>query len=353
MLRQIMSLVLLTALILGCGENKVSNAKKSSTPSDNVVSTESHFPEYSQNEKDAVAAVFQDVGPLYINEPQENAEASEVKISGPMPWAGYWYPKRRPELFSGENSPLSKLDRAAAAQGLTIQSAQWEQKLYSSDDAEWAGLCDAWAFASVYEKEPQKAVSMSNIEFSISDQKALLTKKYEGLPVKTYGRRYFGNYETDGEIQDLRPEAFHRLVEAYIGEHDQAIIIDDDPGPEVWNKPLYRMRWTVAQDPQNSDAVIVTAWPFLIKSRNQISDEVTKPQDMKAPEYQYRLFVDRNQKKDGKMLVVAGEWIGPSLTEHADMVFIPQQLSSGDIKPLNPEIGKALNLIDSIASKGN
>ncbi len=302
---------------------------------------------YSDKEKAAVEKVFNDFGPLYVGP----TESQEVRIKGEMPWTGYWYPKRKDDLFRDEISPLAKLDNAARRSGIEIKSADWERNVYSPNDPEWTGLCDAWALASIQAPEPKTALRYQDVRFSISDQKALLVKKFEGSLPLVYGNRYFGTYESDGDIQDLRPEAFQRIVEVVIGERGLPIVVDDDPGPEVWSKPMYRMRWVVKQDPDNENAYLVTAYPLLVKSRNDVSDTLTQPQDMKAPVYEYRLFVDKNDEKDGKYRVIYGEWIGVSLSEHPDMVFLPNPDPSA-IRPINPEIAKAISVIDRIFSQG-
>lgn len=309
--------------------------------------SDSQLPPYTAKEKAAVDKVFNDFGPLYIGP----TDGQEAKIQNEMPWSGYWYPKRKNDLFRDELSPLAKLDNAASRSGLSIKSAEWERSAYSPNDAEWTGLCDAWALAAVQTAEPKKALRYQDVLFTVSDLKALLVKKYEGsLPI-VYGNRYFGTFETDGEIQDLRPEAFHRIAEVVIGEQGHAIVVDDDPGPEVWSKPMHRMRWVVTEDPNNPTAYLVTAYPLLVKSRNDVSDVLTMPQDMKAPVYEYRLYVDKAQEKDGKYLVIYGEWIGKSLSEHPDMVFLPNKDPSA-IRPLNPEIAKAMSVIDRIFAEG-
>ncbi|MGE0172147.1 MAG: hypothetical protein AB7T49_05155 [Oligoflexales bacterium] len=315
------------------------------------------FRPYSASESKAVAQVFEEYGALYIkpSDKDQNGRSipEEVKAKTGMPWSGYWYPKRKDDLFGKPESPLAKLDRVASAidRNAPLESAAWEFSRYSPDDADWAGLCDAWALASIRTPEPKTPIKFANVTFSISDQKALLIKKHEGYQAKIYGNRYYGSHVTDGEIQDLRPEAFHRIVQEVIGVKSQAIVIDEDPGPEVWSRPLFRVRWTIDKDITRENAYVVKAWPYLVKNRVSIEENPTNPTDLKAPVYEYRFYVNNKDQQDGKARVIYGEWIGTSLSEHPDIVFLPQNGDAG-LSPINPEVAKGLKLIDRIFAEG-
>jgi hypothetical protein len=313
---------------------------------------------YSESEHKAVVQVFNDFGELYINVSKKDATgrniAEELKAQTGMPWSGYWYPKRKDDLFGKPESPLAKLDRASQVinRDAMLNSAAWEFSRFSPEDADWAGLCDAWALASIQSPEPKQPLKFANIVFTVSDLKALLIKKHEGYKARIYGNRYYGSHTTDGEIQDLRPEAFHQIVLKILGEKKQAIVIDEDPGPEVWSRPLYRFKWEVEQDKTRKNAFTVRAWPYLVKNRVSVDEALTAPADLKAPVYEYRLYIDPNNQKDGKFKVIYGEWINSSLSEHPDIVFLPQENPATGISPINPEIAKGLELIDRIFKEG-
>jgi hypothetical protein len=319
--------------------------------------SDKNFRPYSDRELLAVDQVFREFGALYISASPKDVNgkyvASEVKANEPTPWSAYWYPKRKRELFDGPSSPLGKLDTLAQRTSGhdAISSVAWEEARFSPDDAEWAGLCDAWAVASIQTPEPKHGLRYQGIDFSVVDLKALIIKKYEGYRPTIYGNRYYGSHDTDGEIQDLRPEAFHRIVEKVIGEQKRAFVVDEDPGPEVWSRPFFRMRWVIEPDQEQPNAYLVRAWPFLLKNRTSVEDsQLTNPTDLKAPVYEYRLYTDPRQKKNGKEKVIYGEWINDSLTEHPDMVILPN--SDGKLTPPNPEFAKGMDLIDSIFSQG-
>jgi hypothetical protein len=283
---------------------------------------------YHEAELEAVREVFQDYGDLYISLPENQEESvsatQSLRIEGEMPWAGYWYPKRSTLLFEDRQSPLVKFDHYLANQNIASDTAGWEERHFDKYAAEWEGHCDSWAVAAVLTSEPQGDHVIGGVDFSISDLKALAIKYFEGYKPKVYGRRYEGVAATDGQIQDLRPEAFHRMVEALLGEQKKPLLIDEDSGPEVWAKPLVRMSWKVQMDPDFEHAVRIKAFPWLIKERGRVQNKVTDTSfDMAAPVLEYRLFIDPESTKDGKYKVIAGEWLNSSANKHPDMVFVP------------------------------
>lgn len=304
---------------------------------------------YRTKELDAVRAVFQDFGDLYIEpsatdergRPQGSTHAVEEKK---RPWAGYWYPKSKPEMFGTENSPLGKFERYLAKRGLSSSLVSWEKERWQPGlFSDWEGLCDALAMASVLTSEPQVALTVEDIVFTPADQKALALKYYEGYEPKVYGIRYEGSADSDGEMQDIRPEAFHRMVEAFLQDKKQALVIDSDPGPEVWAKPVYQVSWKIYQDPDYEDAYRVDAFLSMLTPRTDPPQAESDPltdyfTDTASPKYEYRLYVDPNDRRGTKVKVVAGEWLNDSRDQHPDMIFVPQ--STLHTKQRNKELQK-------------
>ncbi len=304
---------------------------------------------YHEREVNAVTSVMDDFGALYIAESPLDAMGKPAyqEVQVPQPWAGYWYPFRGNDLFGNDSSPLRKLDRAMHASGSATTSAETERRhrdLFYADS--WEGLCSAWAVAATVSPEPKRDLVAHGVTFSVSDQKALLTKAYERYPTKTYGVRYNGDAETDGTIQDLRPEAFHRLFLSLLGEKKLPFVIDDESGIEVWSKPVYRVRWSVSKDPEVPNAYYVKALPWMTRHRSDITTAPTTSADIAAPVYEYRLYVDPKISLDGKFKVIAGEWLGDSLDSHPDSVLIAAP--GGDLKSGNEEINKGLSVIKEI-----
>jgi len=301
---------------------------------------------YSPNEKQAVAAVTRDFGPLYIKESplreDGKPQPSVAKTKGKMPWTSYWYPKRDRTLFEGETAPLVKFDQVLVKRGRVGNTAAWEQEHVSDFYAEWEGLCDAWALAAIQTREPRHELSFEGVTFGVGDLKALTVKMFEGSQPQIYGHRYLGDYSTDGEIQDLRPEAFHKVASTFLGERNQLIAVDDDPGPEVWAKPFFHLSWVITKDPELDTAYLVSAFPHFVNNRNAIANDATQPTDIKAPAYRYRLYVDpASQNERGEFKVIYGEWMGSSRMSHPDMIFVP----SGRVEPANKNLGANLDVL--------
>jgi hypothetical protein len=312
------------------------------------------FKPYTQKELESVARIASTYGPLYIGPSAIGADgiatASSVEVTGDKPWSGYWYPSQKDTMFGTEDSTLQKLDRLLLALHKPAGATAIEKEKFSQFATEWAGLCDAWSMAAVTEPEPKHPVVREGITFKVSDIKALMTKKYEGFEPTMYGSRYIGTAETDGEIDDIRPEALHQLIVNIIGKEGHALIIDDDPGFEVWNKPVFSMRWTVTQDPKAEFAYLVKAWPKMVRNRSEVTEQPTDVYDVKAPTWEYRLYVDRDQVgPDGKSYkVIYGEWLKESRDTHPDMVlYMPK---NPDIHPRNKVIADSVSLIDEITA---
>lgn len=304
---------------------------------------------YHPLEVEAVGRVFRDYGDLYVKSTGKSATGAPAfeEVSVTMPWAGYWYPLAGTELFNGDTAPLVKLDRVMSSIGRPISSATKEREYrdFAAEDS-WEGRCFAWATASVTTPEPTHPVEVEGVTFSIQDQKALLVKAHELYPTKVYGIRYDGDAATDGTLQDIRPEAFHRLALQQLTEAKRPFIIDDDPGIEVWSKPVYRLRWSIQPDPEKPNAYLVDALPFMIGHRISETDMPTNVRDRTAPAYRYRLYVDPDTVKDGKQKVIAGEWLGDSRKNHPDSIAVAQP--NGPIGSSNTEINQALDIVRRI-----
>jgi hypothetical protein len=299
---------------------------------------------YAPSEVEAVAKVFADFGELYVAETPATPGYEEYRA--PQPWAGYWYPVRGDELYKDDSSPLVKLDKAAAAANRQSRAASVEATLHDSHAESWEGECSPWALASVNTPEPVSDVTVNGVTFSPSDQKALLTKVFERMPVTVYGIRYNGDAPTDGTRQDLRPEAFHRMMQIVVGERKSGLVIDTDPGVEVWSKSVFRYRFTIKKDPDKANAYLVDAFPWLTKHREELSDDPTGPSDIAAPRYSYRLYVDPASPRDGKFRVIAGEWLGDALGHHPDTATVA--VPGGQPSSVNAGINEQMDIVRQI-----
>jgi hypothetical protein len=270
-----------------------------------------------------VKKVFADFGDLYINETKDIGGTigfRDLKVD--RPWSGYWYPFYDRSLYEGDAAPLKKFDALLTNLGhADANIALSEQAKYAGFHPDsWEGFCDGWAIASIMTKEPTEPLIAAGVKFTIADQKALALFSHLAYPYATYGLKYLGDSSTDGTYQDIYPEGFHRLVTKVLGEEKIPLIIDETAGVQVWNKPIFRYRWKVEQDPQKDYAFIVTAYPWLVRERWQPSEALTTMSDVIAPKYRYRLFVDKQSLQDGNYKVIAGEWMEESYENHPGSV---------------------------------
>ena len=191
------------------------------------------------------------------------------------PWSSWWYPNYEDRLFTdsdeGEYSTLKRYDRYTKLTRTSSGSSRQfeEENIYNAHSAKWAGLCHAWAIASIMEDEPIAAVTKRGIKFRVEDLKALLIKTYEkSFPGKeyTFGQRNNGRF---GDVyEDLYPEQLHTILNAELLEKKQPFIMDFDAGYQVWNVPVFGARVRIKKDLDNLNVVHVslllrTASPFV------------------------------------------------------------------------------------------
>lgn len=299
-----------------------------------------------------VRRVMKDFGELYVKESPKRRQryiASSV-VSKRRPWSGYWYPFENQSLYHGSDAPLAKLDRLYAALGFDTHIAEEESQFHQGfrPDA-WEGMCDAWSAAAVLNSEPKSTKTITgrdfSIDFSIADQKALLTFSHLRVNKRVYGVQYAGDYRTDGTYQDIKPEAFHKIVTAVVGEERRALVVDDVAGIQVWNKPLYAYRWHIEQDPNRDHIFNVKGYARFIVQRRQESEKLTSSNDYLVRNYEYRLYVDKSVGNSEGYRVIAGQWVNESFADHPDTVTYFPKTKRGlrQLGSHNGEFNKYLN----------
>lgn len=266
-----------------------------------------------------VQRVYKEFGPLYVNETKDDkGRPGFHSREAPRPWAGYWYQfSQIHTLFKGENAPLVKYQAVLAKKGIKARIVEQEIERFDGFLPDhWEGLCFARAAAAIMVPEPTAPLTIEGIRFGIGDQKALHTFAHLMYPHTQYGITFRGTSKTDGTYQDLKPEAVHHLLDNFLKE-GRAPIVDDTAGPQVWNKPLFKFRWKIDQDPKYDFAFTVKAYASYLKERQEETDVLTGLEDdILTRTYTYRLYVD---KKD-KNRVIASQWTGRSFDDHPDTV---------------------------------
>ena len=240
----------------------------------------------------------------------EFSYASDIK-----PWSSWWFPSIDRDLFNNDNgqAPLEKYDEYVLLRhDQAVEAAQFEEsRLYNPQQASWAGLCHAWAVASILHREPSRVVSKEGMLFSILDQKALLLKSYENVSdLEIYGQRYNGLHDND--FHDIYPDQFHRFMLHYLRDEKKPFIMDYDASYPVWTVPVYIAKTNIVK--VDSETLAVTTWvtyasPFVDKHFVGTRQIVKK--------YTYNLY---GEWINGSFKVVDSEWTESSIHDHPDYV---------------------------------
>jgi hypothetical protein len=271
------------------------------------------------------------------------------------PWSSWWQPLRDRSLFEGQQAPLVKFDRIQQALGKSSTVAARFVQRAMGEAATWEGLCDSWALASIFEYEPSKFLKVGNTCLTPGDQKALLAVAYKdsGTDLKN---NYFGqmNRNSNQDIySDIYPDQLHSLLQHELRDRGSSIIIDTDPGVEVWNTPVYEAEFQIKK--LSEDSVSVT---LLLSSPEYQLNEEQKAQDKIGS--LGNLFTKRNYTYvlygtwlGNVFQVGGGEWTGTSEKNHPDYaIALPSnnQMMIEKSQSLNNEQLRYTDLVQVIRS---
>jgi len=308
----------------------------------------------SYNKKPLFTSYTDRYGPVLIplSWIQLETDSRETKISKIqsakskiLPWSGHWYPHNKSEILQGEDfnyfwkpvniqgSPLWKYDQyVLKTRGFNPKSWKKEKdflKLYEKS-VHWSGLCDAWAFASIFSKEPKRSIQKNGITFTVRDQKALLLKIFEQRNYPNHlnvGQKNDGSYKAN--YLDLYPEQILKIVQRQLFERKLPFIFDHDAGIEVWNEPVFAAKLIVKE----------TKIPNRLKMILQLTSASSQVLIKNLPEQRINFVGTKKNnrsyhaylvgKKEGDFFRVEhGEWDEEtegqnSAREHPDYVIIP------------------------------
>lgn len=219
----------------------------------------------------------------------------------------------------------------------------------------WFGLCHAWAPAAILEREPKCPVVVNDVEFKPMDIKALLTDVYDSSDVPTVftGARFngvgnetrdkFGRHP-DPRYRDLGAGFFHLAVTNILGKLRKAFVVDVSAGREVWNQPARSYKvleetpmtlehgaqtyFNVQTYPFNAAAAslvyVVTRFSWVTEALEdgplQLAPDLARY--TRSADYAYLLELNKDNE------IIGGEWVGSSLAEHPDFMWLPQRTPS-------------------------
>jgi len=299
-----------------------------------------------------LTSVTREYGPSVITQ-KKLPFKSAVALAKVKPWSSWWFPKKENILFAGgDSSTLGKFDQfrrwAYKQKDLPYpgDSLEFEANSYSPNSLAWEGLCDAWSLAALSAMEPRNPIEVnlgnSSVTFNVSDLKALLLKTYEGAPdsqLKYHGEKFIG--DNSGWIYpDIFPDQFHRFVEVKLFEKKQAFVMDHDPGPQVWNVPVYKANFVAESVPNKPNAVFITMWIYSAEPTLPTDRELVGTRES-VREYQYILQGTRNES--GNLIVTTGYWVKgangvDSRQEHPDYLIELPSTERLKRKSWNPNI---------------
>lgn len=321
--------VLLFTFLLGCKKEKEIIVYKDSITGSSILNKD--------------VSVTKEFGELIVI---EGEFSSTSKIT---PWSSWWFPTKDKYLFEHSNqdllAPLQKYDAySLEVYGENPGAALFEKmEIYNPSEVNWAGLCHAWAVASVLHVEPRTALTKKKISFSVADQKALLLKSYENVQgLKFYGKRNNGGFEDD--FNDVYPDQFHRMAQFFLFERKIPFLMDYDPRFPVWTVPVYSIKFKIAKI--NDSSALVKTWLSIASPNVDSPNFVGTKKSVKF--YEYKLY----GRWEGAQLIVSGsEWINDSVYDHPDyLIAYPENTTRQslnlnlDMKIINEIVG--LNYVE-------
>jgi len=200
--------------------------------------------------------------------PSVGLPSTEQSTADKIPWAGFWWPLNQGQTAlgyypHGAPGPLAKYDQYVEAKyGGDSRAKEWElANHYMPGAPGWFGHCHAWAAACVLEDEPRSTLNKDGIIFYVGDLKALLTECHYEDPVDFFlGTRFDPTNYPNHPYDDVYASDFTIAVRQWIKDRGAPLVMDYEPGPEVWNFPFYRYDMTFTPGIGNRVDVICTVW---------------------------------------------------------------------------------------------
>lgn len=224
----------------------------------------------------------------------------------------------------------------------------------------WWGLCHAWAPAAILEPEPLHAVEYNGQRFEVADIKALIMTAYDGtVSTGVGGRCNLREVEHDDsgriiadECRDVNAGAWHVVISNLLGLHGRAFVEDRTFDFQVWNQPLLAYEITAQEEielgralellnsegeayPFNADAVkfveVRMTTDYLIEG-HQETRPLGEEGYIRHDHYHYILELDAEGR------IIGGEWVGESIDNHPDFLWVPTGPRTGWNRRSNPNV---------------
>lgn len=267
--------------------------------------------------------------------------ATEI-VEVTRPWNGYWWPMNEGALVTGDGynkmpTVMQKYDNAFTLDG-KAEKFEFNNR-YNPEWPYWYGHCNGWAAASILEPEPKKTVNYKGITFNVGDLKGLLTSYYQGATGETFGTRYNGE---DDDFSDINPLDFFERLEEYLKEKQIPILVDTDPGEEIWTYPAYKYELSFVNEGNIRHMTMVLYFA---------TDFVNNPDDITVDTKRFEKTYTFDIEYDNNSEPIYGEntkWTGNSINDHPDFMWYPDVIVDDPArKNINIKIENIHKIIDS------
>ena len=224
-------------------------------------------------------------------------------------------PSEKYDIFMGRyDYPLKE-----EVKGIATPFARW-----------WSGICDGWSLAALQYKEP-KAVDMVNpdgvvVPFGASDVKGLMSyaaARHFQVETRQVGARCtdIGSVLGSPACLDINAGALHVILANQLGLKKQGIVMEVDPGAQIWNQATYgfqaKLVGSAAPSVDGASGVHVQATVFYTDELDESSwDPVVGTKNFKEGKLELDYILDLDSSGN----IIGGKFIGK---ERPDFVWLP------------------------------
>jgi len=274
--------------------------------------------------------------------------------SRPTEWDDAYYQQLGPLARHVSSNMGNQRDRQASRADADGRPDEWPVET-------WWGLCHAWVPAAINEPRPMRTVTYNGVDFHVGDLEALLIAAHNRTPAAMIGGRCnVGNGETsverdatgravDVECRDTNAGALHVIMTNYLGLMHRPFAEDRTYDYQVWNQPVVAFSITkqdeisvaranellsttgdtYAYNPDAAKLYEVNATLTYITEASASTTPADTSRHERTDRYTYILEVDQAG------LVIGGEYVGGSRSNHPDFLWNPRMLTRSTVSNLD------------------
>jgi hypothetical protein len=227
-------------------------------------------------------------------------------------------PSEKYDIFMGRyDYPLKD-----EAEGIATPYAKW-----------WSGICDGWAPIALQFAEP-KPVDMANpdgvmVPFGSSDLKGIMSfygARHVEYNPKQVGLKCNGFTRILGtaSCQDLNPGAMHVILGNQIALRNEGFVMEKDPGPQIWNQPVYGYNSDIVGSAKTSTRAATSAVRVstTVYYADELDESQWEPVTGTSSFMVGKLNLSYTLDLDASGRIIGGDWISD---EHPDFFWLPTE----------------------------